>query len=419
MKNFLRKSKGGAQPEDEDHNRDALFGNRTAAPPPPYNSNAAANPYASGRGGDGRDGYGAPQGGYGRGGGEIGNRGAYGGAPAAAANPYALPRGGDSGGYGSPNEPDREKLFGARRQGYGRDDGYSHGQYPGEPGAGGDGEDEEEEEVRAVKEQIKFKKYETLSSTQNALDAANRAEASGRATLERLGTQGERLQNTEKNLDIAASQNRVAEEKARELKSLNRSMFVPHVSNPLRSSARAKEEEAKILARHHSEREERERTREFGYDSKNRVGRALNDATGRVESRATTSLAERSRYQFEADESDDEKEKAISANLDQLGAITGRLKGLAMSTSAEVDRQNVQIERIMGKVRYPFTVDLPGMLLTCTNRPIMSMTKSLSLTTESVRSIRKGMFGISLCIYVRSVFCAPDCAGSILCFVSC
>jgi hypothetical protein len=47
-----------------------------------------------------------------------------------------------------------------------------------------------------------------------------------------LGAQGERIHNTEKNLDLASSQNRIAEEKARELKTLNKSMFAVYDSPP-------------------------------------------------------------------------------------------------------------------------------------------------------------------------------------------
>ena len=49
-----------------------------------------------------------------------------------------------------------------------------------------------------------------------------------------LGAQGERIHNTEKNLDLASSQNRIAEEKARELKTLNKSMFAVYdIPSPL------------------------------------------------------------------------------------------------------------------------------------------------------------------------------------------
>jgi len=54
-------------------------------------------------------------------------------------------------------------------------------------------------------------------------------------------------------------------------------------------------------------------------------------------------MAEKNKYQFEADESDEEKE--IHNNLNQLSGVTVRLKGLAMATGQEVDWQNKQIDK--------------------------------------------------------------------------
>ena len=379
---LFSKKKGA---ESDDANRNALFGNRKTESPAPSHSpapststgssgygssapSAGGNPYAP-RGGNG-GGYGGSGGGYGGGGG-------YGAAPSAGRG-YGTHRSDSTSTFDS----NREDLFGGAKQrqqqhqgygeppaagggygqpsGYGRNEGYS-GQSGGYGGYGQDpnrqltAEEEEEEDVEAVKQQIRFTKQESVASTRNALRAAAQAEETGRNTLARLGTQGERLYNTEKNLDVAANHNRVAEEKARELKTLNGSMFAVHVKNPFNSASRAEQNEAKILAQHQSERDERERTRGAGYEGRNRVGKALNETTGRVESRAKSSLVERSKYQFEADDSDDELENEIDHNLDQLGAVTGRLKGLAMATSAEVDRQNHQIDKIMKKVRFsPF-----------------------------------------------------------------
>lgn len=75
-------------------------------------------------------------------------------------------------------------------------------------------------------------KQQDVSSTRNALRLAAQAEETGRDTLGRLGAQGERIHNTERNLDLSANQNRLAEEKARELKTLNKSMFA-YVSSTL------------------------------------------------------------------------------------------------------------------------------------------------------------------------------------------
>lgn len=241
---------------------------------------------------------------------------------------------------------------------YGRNVGYSHqGGYSQQGNYGQHGNpdrnlteaEEEEEDLEAVKQQIRFTKQESVASSRNALRIAAQAEETGRNTLARLGAQGERLYNTEKNLDLASSHSRVADQKARELKVANGSMFAIHMKNPLRSASRAKQEEARILARHQEERGERERTREFRFESKNGVGRALNENSGYSKPGSKMSLTERSKYQFEADESDDEKEREIENNLDALGAITGRLRNLALATGQEVDRQNAQIDIIMRK----------------------------------------------------------------------
>jgi hypothetical protein len=368
---FSKKDKSSKEEEA----RNELFGNRGgsssappqnpyAAPPPPYQPQAAAAPAPA------PTGYGA----------DPDRDALFSGRPQPAASAsYNGSYGGSSGsgsggGYAKPNEAG----------GYGNSVGY--GQEERQLTA----EEEEEEDVNVVKQQIRFTKQESVASTRNALRVAAQAEETGRNTLARLGQQGERLYNTEKNLDVAAAHNRVAEERARELKTLNRSMFAVHMSNPMKSKSRAEAEERKILERHQFEREERERTRQFGYESRDRVGRALNDKSGAAAAGAKgkISLAERSKYQFEADESDDEKEKEINGNLDQLGSVAGRLKSLAMATGDEVDRQNRQIGTIMAKVCADIMsiVELDGLMIV--NRATMSTTRSPSRTTGSRRSIK-------------------------------
>lgn len=200
-------------------------------------------------------------------------------------------------------------------------------------------EEEEDDDVEAIKSQIRFTKGQTVASTQTALRAAAQAEESGRSTLVRLGAQGDSLQNTRKNLALTSSHNRVAADNTRELKKANGSMFAVHVNNPLRRSARAAAEEAEILALRQGEREGREELSAEGAQSRSKIGRALNDTSGRVESRTKTSLAERARFQFEADESDDEMEREIGVNLEMIADASGRLKGLAVATGREVERQ--------------------------------------------------------------------------------
>lgn len=326
------------QYRQDDAARSALFGNR------PQQASAQHNP------------YGAPppqqqqqqqqHGGYGGYGQQQQQQGGYGGYGRAQST--------------STLDRNRDELFAGRQSAppaYGA--APSSGSYARPTGYADDkdrvltAEEEEEEDVDAVKQQIRFTKQESVSSTRNALRIAAQAEETGRTTLARLGEQGERLHNAEKNLDMASAHNRVADEKARELKTLNRSMFAVHVANPLKSKSRAEAEERRILERHESERSERERTRQQGYAARESVSKALNSgrggAMGGARAGGKVSLAERSKYQFEADESDDEKEREIEGNLDALSGITGRLKGLAVATGQEVDRQNKQIDVISKK----------------------------------------------------------------------
>ncbi|TGZ84307.1 hypothetical protein EX30DRAFT_338840 [Ascodesmis nigricans] len=297
-------------PSANESRSNALFGDRKAS-----NEQNKQNPYASNT---------------------------YTSAPAPASSPYSS-RPGDPnpGGYGNSYG---ERGGSGTGSGYGAGGGYADS---------GDrqltAEEEEEEDVEAVKQQIRFTKQESVSSTRNALRVAAQAEETGRSTLARLGQQGERLYNTEKNLDLAYSHNRAAEEKARELKTLNGSMFAIHMKNPMKSNARQQAEEQKILDTHQFDRDERERARQFGYESQQHVNQALSGRVGyqpSVDRRKGSSMAEREKYQFEADEEDDDMEREIDDNLTQLGHVTSRLHALAVATGQEADRQNAKIAQL-------------------------------------------------------------------------
>ena len=199
-------------------------------------------------------------------------------------------------------------------------------------------------------------KQEDVSSTRNALRIAAQAEETGYTTLARLGAQGERIHNTEKNLDLTANHNRVAEEKARELKQLNKSMFAVHVSNPFTATSRKQARDDNIMEKHRTERAQREATRRAGYDSEQRLKKTFKELQpgdkGYSEQAKQSSLAERAKYQFEADEEDDDMENEIDSNLDALSGAASRLNGLARATGKEVDEQNRHLERINDKVSH-------------------------------------------------------------------
>lgn len=333
-------------------------------------------------------------GGYGSGGygaGKYGNQSGYGadryGAGAASSGTGGSRYGpGGYGGMGDINsyntaaaDEDRNALFSgakdrqkqatqqapnARPPPYTEGDGYSGGQsgvYGGESQGYGAYEDrqltaeeEEEEDVQATKQEIRFMKQEDVSSTRNALRIAAQAEETGRNTLARLGAQGERIHNTEKNLDLAANHNRIAENKAKELKTLNKSMFAVHVSNPFTASERRRQRDEDIISKHHNERDQREATRAAAFESNQRLEKTFKNLqpgdAGYQGNKGKSSLAERSKYQFEADSEDDEMENEIESNLDALSGAAARLNGLARATGKEVEEQNKHLDRIAGKV---------------------------------------------------------------------
>ncbi|KAL2819813.1 hypothetical protein BJX63DRAFT_381802 [Aspergillus granulosus] len=414
MKRFgLKKSSDGG--DDDSSNRLALFGSRSkskspapssnpyaepipadpytkaklnagvAAPPP--NKQAPSNPASSsGIPGDNKyqipgdnkyQGYApnsyANQGGYGA------NR--YG--SSAGAAPVSRYGPGGYGGLGSsdPNDPsarddNRAALFGsaserAAAQQTSAPPPYSEQQQQQQPGGyGGAGtssgyatgtyqerqltaEEEEEQEIQAVKQDIRFIKQGDVSSTRNALRIAAQAEETARDTLARLGAQGEMIHDTERHLDAAGVEGRIADEKARELKTLNKSMFAVHMSNPFTSAQRKKERDERIMNTHRQERDAQAGTRIEAFKANQRMERTFREIereSGRVPKPKKASVTERAKYQFEADSEDDAMEDEIEQNLNLISGATGRLNLLAKATGQELDEQNRHLQRIMGKV---------------------------------------------------------------------
>ena len=213
-------------------------------------------------------------------------------------------------------------------------------------------EEEEEEDVTAAKQEMKFIKQQDVSSTRNAIRIAAQAEETGRNTLARLGAQGERLHNTNRNLDLATNHQRVAAEKAKELKIANRSMFRMHVDNPFTKAGRERRDQ-EILDKHRHEREQREVTRQAAFESGQRMNQNFK-AIGAAEpggAKSKSSLAARAKYQFEADSEDDDMENEIENNLDEISQVTGRLRLVAGAQAEELERQNKMLDELGKKVR--------------------------------------------------------------------
>jgi hypothetical protein len=311
---------------------------------------------------------------------QYGNQGGYGADRFGNAGGASTSRYGP-GGYGGlgstdPNDPaaaDKDALFGGARdrvqqqQQNGPPPPYSE---PNNAYGGGSNEyntstyqerqltaeEEEEEEIQNIKQEMRFVKQGDVASTRNALRVAAQAEETGRETLARLGAQGERIHDTEKALDVATIEGRLAEEKAKELKTLNKSMFAVHVSNPFTSARRRRERDEKVIETHRAERATREGTRNEAFQTNQRMERTFREIereAGKPHGKGRTNVTERAKYQFEADSEDEAMEDEIEQNLDLLSGAAGRLNGLARATGRELDEQNRHLERIMGKVSVP------------------------------------------------------------------
>lgn len=124
-----------------------------------------------------------------------------------------------------------------------------------------------------------------------------------------------------------------------------------HVSNPFTASKRREARDQAIMDTHRKEKQQREDTRAAAFESQQRQQQTQRTmGRGGPGGNKAANLAERSKYQFEADSDDDEMENEIDANLDALHGAAGRLKGLAGAMGKEVDEQNRHISRITDKV---------------------------------------------------------------------
>ncbi|KAI8461898.1 hypothetical protein BY996DRAFT_6642265, partial [Phakopsora pachyrhizi] len=220
-------------------------------------------------------------------------------------------------------------------------------------GRDGGYDDDEEEEVEAIKQQIKFTKQETLSSTRNALRIAREAEETARNTMNRLGDQSDRLANTENHLDLAKSHAARADDQQKEIVALNRSIFRPNLT--FNKKAKRDAHEQKLLARHEEEKAEREEVRRHQMESRERTAgtmRAMEeDARNKKSSGGglRSRLAEKSKYQFENTASDDELEDELDDNLDEISGLTSRLNMMSKTMGQEIDSQNRKLESMSTK----------------------------------------------------------------------
>lgn len=212
-------------------------------------------------------------------------------------------------------------------------------------------------------------KRDDVSSLQRSNQIALAALETARGTAARLGEQEERLRNTEKNLDIANFHHKIAVDKTRELKTLNRSMFAVHVSNPFTKGKREAQLEQAVLDRHREERDISEGTRRDAFLAAQQTERDFKEAEALGLRRAPApdseaAKARRKQLMFDENDSEEEQmEKDIDEGLDQMSHNVGQLRKFAEVQGTMVERSIGVIDRLDPKVGH-FLLIRNGLSLT-------------------------------------------------------
>ncbi|CAG8568688.1 11270_t:CDS:2 [Funneliformis mosseae] len=227
---------------------------------------------------------------------------------------------------------------------------YSNQQQPYGYGAPYGQQQENEEDVEEIKSQIHSVKQESLNSTLKSLQMIEQAEKSAQSTLNKLGEQSQRINYTERQLDLADAHAERAADQAAKLKKVNGSMFGFDVSNPFNKKKREAAELARVQAMQDEQRASREQMRAGNWESQQRINEAMKH--GQQPSgyqSGKSSQSSRSKFQFEADDEDNQIEDHLDRNLDALSSGLTRLNSMAVASGEEIKKQNSVLDRVSDK----------------------------------------------------------------------
>lgn len=205
---------------------------------------------------------------------------------------------------------------------------------------------EEEEEIEDIKGELSFTRDKSLASTQRTLQMARNAEISGQNSLGLLGSQSERLYDTESNIRLAQTQNRIGTERAKELRTAGNVFRAPQ--NPFNKKHRLRMKEEKLRADLVHDRTVQDQQRKQFQESERRVKENLYTSTkyGTAQEQKTREAALHQHKQYLYDDEDseeEEKELQIGHNLKEIHGYSQRLHKLALAQSDEIEKQNSRL----------------------------------------------------------------------------
>lgn len=254
-------------------------------------------------------------------------------------------------------------------------------------------EEQEEEEYQSIVNQGKQMKRDDLSSLQRSNQVALQTLDIARGTTARLGEQEERLRNAERNLQIADFHHKIANDKTRELKTLNRSMFAVHVANPFTKGKREAQLEQAVLGRHREDRDVSEATRRdaFRANQQNEQDFKEAEALGLRRAPAPDSEAARARRKelmFDENDSEEEQlENGIQEGQEELSRNIGQLKKFAEIQGKMVDRQIILTERMTEQASYLLLIRTDA-LQVLTSKQSKGLDEGLAVTRAQLSRIR-------------------------------
>ena len=169
---------------------------------------------------------------------------------------------------------------------------------------------------------------------------------------------------TERHLQVSKGFIRRADDNTSDIKTLNRSIFIPAIT--FDKSKKRAAQEAKLSQRYEEERAEREATNSNIKDTHERIANGLrgsdrdgsrwdeeDDGEGlqRDTAKYAAKKAQWSKYQTQDDDSEDDKlEEELSNNLDQMSLGIARIKQQALLQGDVVKRQNEQLKKLHSTV---------------------------------------------------------------------
>jgi hypothetical protein len=126
-------------------------------------------------------------------------------------------------------------------------------------------------------------------------------------------------------------------------------MFAVHVSNPFTAKSRRLQNEQDILDKTRNDRDARDATRRAAWESNARQDDNNRKMAGMSGPGKKSTLADRAKFQFEADSDDDQMENEIDSNLDDLHGAATRLNQLSRAIGVEADTQIKHLDRVNEK----------------------------------------------------------------------